>query len=125
MVPKIILVSALAAGLLVAQSGQQSEALTVTPTSVRGHASAVTLAHWRGGWGGWRGGGCWNCGWHRRWWGGGPWVGRPYFYGYGYPYYYSAYYRPYYSGLYAPYPPYPRPHYSYNNAPYYPPRGLK
>jgi hypothetical protein len=116
-VPKIIFVSALAAGFLVAQSGQQSEALTA-PTSVGDHASsAVTLAHWRGGWGGWRGGGCWNCG--RRWWGGGPWIGRPY--GYGYPYYY----RPYYYGFYAPYPPYPRPYYSYNNGPYYPPHGLK
>jgi hypothetical protein len=119
MVPKIAIASVLAAGTLVASGVQTCEALPMP--SVRGHsAQAVTLAYWRGGWGRWHGGwggwrgGCWNCGWHRRWWGGGPWVGRPYSYGYGYPYFY----RPYHYGYYQPYP---RPYYS-AGAPYYPPQ---
>jgi hypothetical protein len=114
MVAKIALASALAVGTLVASGVQTCEALPAP--SARGHSSqAVTLVYWRGGWRGWRGGwggwhgGCWNCG--RRWWGGTPWVGRPYYYGYGYPYF-----RPYYYGYYPP-----RPYYS-AGAPYYPPQ---
>lgn len=119
MVTKIALASALAAGMLVASGVQTCEALPAP--SVSGQSSqALTFAHWRGGWGRWHGGwgewrgGCWNCGWHRRWWGG-PWVGGPYYYGYGYPYFYRSYYRPYYYGYYSPY-------YYPAGAPYYPPQ---
>ena len=110
MITKTILGAALAVGALVAGGVQPCAALPA-PTAV-GHtaASPTTLVHWRSGWGGH--GGCWNCGWHRRGWGGRPWIG----YAYPYPYYYRPYYRPYYDGYYAPYY---RPHYA---APYYPPR---
>ena len=117
MVAKIALASALAVGMLVASGIQTCEALPGSAVVIGRSSQPATLAYWRGGWRGWRGGwggwhgGCWNCGWHR---GRRPWVGWPYYYGYGSPYFY----RPYYYGY---YPPYYSPNYS-AGAPYYPPQ---